>query len=116
MKNPPMMGYVRQANIAHGHQQVNNAPSIAGDTSRTRENADLQSKLLEENYGERLDIGEAGAADGANPEMAPREKSTGPKTPEGKAKVAQNAYKGGTWRVLRELARAMRDQRKHLPL
>ena len=26
---------------------------------------------LEENYGERLDIGEAGAADGANPEMAP---------------------------------------------
>ncbi len=70
MKNPPMMGYVRQANIAHGHQQVNNAPSAAGDTSRT-ENADLQSKLLEENYGERLDIGEAGAADGANPEMAP---------------------------------------------
>ncbi len=46
----------------------------------------------------------------------PWEKSTGPKTPEGKAKVAQNAYKGGTWRVLRELARAMRDQRKHLPL
>ncbi len=71
MKNPPMMGYVRQANIAHGPQQVNNAPSLAGDTSRTRENADLQSKLLEENYGERLDIGEAGAADGANPEMAP---------------------------------------------
>ncbi len=46
----------------------------------------------------------------------PWEKSTGPKTPEGKAKVAQNAYKGGTWHVLRELARAMRDQRKHLPL
>ena len=46
----------------------------------------------------------------------PWEKSTGPKTPEGKARVSQNAYKGGTWRVLRELARAMRDQRKHLPL
>ena len=46
----------------------------------------------------------------------PWDKSTGPKTPEGKAKVAQNAYKGGTWRVLRELVRAMRDQRKHLPL
>ncbi len=46
----------------------------------------------------------------------PWEKSTGPRTQEGKVKVAQNAYKGGTWRVLRELARAMRDQRKHLPL
>ncbi len=46
----------------------------------------------------------------------PWEKSTGPNTPEGKARVSQNAYKGGTWRVLRELARAMRDQRKHLPL
>ena len=26
-----MMGYVQQANIAHGHQQVNNGPSRAGD-------------------------------------------------------------------------------------
>jgi len=51
MKNPPMIGYVRQANIAHGHQQVNNAASPAGDTSRPRENVDLQSKLLEENSG-----------------------------------------------------------------
>ncbi len=71
MKNPPIMGYVRQANIAHGHQQVNNAPSTAGDTARPRENADLQSKLLEENDGERLDIGEAGAAGQADPAMAP---------------------------------------------
>ncbi len=71
MKNPPMMGYVRQANIAHGPQQVNNAASTAGDTSRPRENASLQSKLLEENSGERLDIGAAGAAGRTNPAMAP---------------------------------------------
>ena len=71
MKNPPMIGYVRQANIAHGHQQVNNAASPAGDTSRPRENVDLQSKLLEENSGERLDIGAAGAAGRTNPAMAP---------------------------------------------
>ncbi len=75
MKNPPIMGYVRQANIAHGHQQVNNAPSNTDDTSRTRENADLQSKLLDENGGERLDIGAAGAAGGANPAMATLGKS-----------------------------------------
>ena len=71
MKNPPMIGYVRQANIAHGHQQVNNAASPADDTSRPRENVDLQSKLLEENSGERLDIGAAGAAGRTNPAMAP---------------------------------------------
>lgn len=71
MKNPPMMGYVRQANIAHGPQQVNNAASTAGDTSRARENADMQSKLLEENSGERLDIGATGASGRANPAMAP---------------------------------------------
>ena len=71
MKNPPMMGYVRQANIAHGPQQVNNAASTAGDSSRPRENADLQSKLLEENSGERLDIGATYASGRANPAMAP---------------------------------------------
>lgn len=71
MKNPPMVGYVRQANIAHGHQQVNNAPSTAAETSHARENADLQNKLLEENDGERLDIGATGTASRANPAMAP---------------------------------------------
>ena len=42
----------------------------------------------------------------------PWEKSTGPKTPEGKARVARNAYKGGTWLLLRELGRALRQQRE----
>src|SRR5690348_9632651 len=36
--------------------------------------------------------------------------STGPKTPEGKSIVSMNAYKGGTWRVLRELRRLLRRQ------
>ncbi len=45
----------------------------------------------------------------------PWEKSTGPRTRAGKAKVARNAYKGGTWRLLRELARTLRQQRKLLP-
>ena len=71
MKNPPMMGYVRQANIAHGPQQVNNAASTESDPSGPRENANLQSKLLEENSGERLDIGATGASGRANPAMAP---------------------------------------------
>ncbi len=44
----------------------------------------------------------------------PWERSTGPKSVGGKAAVSQNAYKGGTWRMLRELSRALREQRNHL--
>ena len=39
----------------------------------------------------------------------PWEQSTGPKTTEGKAKVARNAYKGGNRARLRELARVLRQ-------
>lgn len=37
----------------------------------------------------------------------PWEKSTGPRTPDGKAKAARNAWKGGHWRELRELRRVL---------
>jgi hypothetical protein len=41
----------------------------------------------------------------------PWEKSTGPKTEAGKT-VSQNAYKGGTWRMLPDLSRLLREQRR----
>ena len=44
----------------------------------------------------------------------PWEKSTGPKTQVGKEKISQNAYKGGTWKQLRELVKALREQRQWL--
>jgi len=34
----------------------------------------------------------------------PWEHSTGPRTPAGRARVASKPYKGGTWRLLRELS------------
>lgn len=40
----------------------------------------------------------------------PWEKSTGPKSPEGKARAAKRGYKGGTRVLLRELARMLREQ------
>ncbi len=40
IQNPPLAGYIRQANIAHGHQQVNNA-------SRAEENGNPPDELLE---------------------------------------------------------------------
>lgn len=65
IKNPPIMGYVKQANIAHGPQQVNN-----GIPSPARENKPEQNKLLEEKDGERLDFGAKSATIGTNPAMA----------------------------------------------
>lgn len=44
----------------------------------------------------------------------PWESSTGPRTPEGKARAAGNAWKGGHREVLRGLAQAMRLQRNAL--
>ena len=70
IKNPPVMGYVRQANIAHGHQQVNNGPSSESELPRAQENPNLQNKLLEEKDGERLDTGATGTPGRADPAMA----------------------------------------------
>lgn len=41
----------------------------------------------------------------------PWEQSTGPKSPEGKARVSRNGWKGGTRQMLRELAALLRPQR-----
>ncbi|MGH8502632.1 MAG: hypothetical protein ACREVE_09195 [Gammaproteobacteria bacterium] len=70
IKNPPLVGYVKQANIAHGPQQVNNATIPETDIPRARENENLQNELLEAKDGERLDFGKTGAASDADPSMA----------------------------------------------
>ena len=62
MKNPQPVAFVRQANIAHGPQQVNNgSASVAGDF-HARGTENRQNKLLEEPYGLPLDHGTAEAA------------------------------------------------------
>lgn len=70
IKNPPLVGYARQANIAHGHQQVNNASPIPKDASRAGKNPNLQNKLLEEHDAKRLDTRATGTAGTAHPAMA----------------------------------------------
>ena len=70
IKNPPVAGYVRQANIAHGPQQVNNASAAPDAAPRAGENPNLQNKLLEEKHGERLDPGTACTPGRADPAMA----------------------------------------------
>lgn len=60
LKNP--QPYIRQANIAAGHQQVNNYAG-AGKTETA------QNKLLEVTHGERLDIGAAATAGNGHQDM-----------------------------------------------
>ena len=59
IKSPPVV-FAKQANIAHGPQQVNNeaAPALA----HAAQNSKPQTELLEHDHGERLDTGTAGAA------------------------------------------------------
>lgn len=45
---------------------------------------------------------------------SPWERSTGPRTPEGKAVASRNAWRGGKRQLLREVARALSDQREGL--
>ena len=44
----------------------------------------------------------------------PWEKSTGPKTEEGKRVSASRGYKGGSRKMLRELSRALRELRREI--
>jgi len=69
IKNPPVL-IAKQANIAHGPQQVNNGPPLADAPSRAREIESAQNRLLEQRHGERLDTLPAQAANGADPAMA----------------------------------------------
>ncbi len=79
IKNPPNLAFVKQANIAHGPQQVNNATAPAGNPSRVRETENLQSKLLEAQDGKRLDTGTTQAAVSGDTAMATVGKINGPK-------------------------------------
>ena len=67
IKNPQPVAFVRQANIAQGPQQVNNA--AAAEASRAGKFENQPNKVLEHQHGERLDFGAAGAASGANPTL-----------------------------------------------
>jgi len=61
------MGYVRQANIAHGPQQVNNALAVPNRAPRAGEqptgaNSPRQNELVEEADPEMATVGESDRA------------------------------------------------------
>ena len=72
IKNPPNATFVKQANIAHGHQQVNNGPCPTANNHASREEKKQKkpNELLEEqHHGERLDIGTQTTASGTDQNM-----------------------------------------------
>ncbi len=79
IQNPPMAGYVQQANIAHGPQQVNNETS-----TRARENRKAPIELLENTEHEPdkwLDRGAPEEAIRADQDLETVEEVNGSKEP-----------------------------------
>lgn len=70
IKNPQPVAFVRQANIAHGPQQVQNFESGPRASARAEKSANAPNRLLEQHHGKRLDRLATDAASGANPTMA----------------------------------------------
>lgn len=67
IKNPASTLFARQANFAHGHQQINNG--MPASVARVG-NETLPNELLEYDHGELLDTSKTDAASEADPVMA----------------------------------------------
>jgi len=68
LKYPKQATFVKQANIAHGHQQVNNGNNATSThaPAHARENQNPQNKLLEAQQNEWLDNGTKATTSRAN--------------------------------------------------
>lgn len=84
LKNPTAVAFIRQANVAHGPQQVNNGQQPAEEPPRARGNESPQNKLLEQEHGERLDPGAARTTSAPNPPLETVGALHGPKNRGGK--------------------------------
>lgn len=70
IRNPRPVMFAKQANVTSGNQQINNGTMPDGREiragSHAEENPSLQNELLEQQHGNHLDFGTAGAAVGAD--------------------------------------------------
>jgi hypothetical protein len=78
LKYPKQTNFVKQANIANGHQQINNGQVASDNVTSTHapapahafENQNPQNELLERQHNEWLDTGTQGKAKQVNKPMA----------------------------------------------
>jgi len=68
LKAPKQVAFIKQANVAHGPQQVNNGVAPPAE-SRTENSTGMTNELLGESHGETLDAGTAGQAGRSNQEL-----------------------------------------------
>jgi len=69
IKNPRPVAFVKQANIAHGPQQVNNGVSTPANTSRTEKSANPSNELTGENHELLPDTRASKLAGGVNQKL-----------------------------------------------
>lgn len=112
LKYPRQLAFVKQANISHGHQQINNG-------SRAQEFQSRKSKLnvLEnDNGGKTMDKGAAATAGGNDPAHQTMDIIDRPDQPRRQVEGVTQRGQGGKWRELREMIKALnqalREQRK----
>jgi hypothetical protein len=118
LKYPRQVAFVKQANISHGPQQVNNGIGRATDPrTHAEENGLQQNKLLEDQRNGRtyLDTGATRTPSRGDPALETVDAVNGTKSVRGKAKVSGNAYTGSHWANLRQaikaLNQALREQK-----
>ena len=71
LKYPKQVAFVKQANISHGHQQVNNGRNTNDAPAHAKENTNHSNELLEVNNGSKtMDIGATKTTVGADKAMA----------------------------------------------
>ena len=86
--HPAPVTFVRQANVAHGPQQVNSGVQPTADQGPHPEKPENRpNEVLEHQYGERLEPGTAQAAVGTDPALAPMGEVHGTANGGGQAKL-----------------------------
>lgn len=109
LKYPRQAMFVKQANIAHGPQQVSNRgfESSTRTPTHAEKNQSKQNKLLEDKNHERtyLDSGATPEAKRSHQAVEAVAKVNRAKSHEGKAAVSRNAFSSGDLLKLRALIR-----------
>ena len=87
LKYPRQATFIKQANVAHGPQQVNNGPAPAGTVAHAREIKPEQTELLEadQHGGTAMDRGTAPATARGNPAVEAVEAVNRPSNRRGKS-------------------------------
>ena len=108
-RNPPII-FAKQANVTTGPQQINNGATVAPRAPAAKNsNQPIQLSGVDDEGYPRTPEHRALRSQMIR-QWKPWQRSTGPKTPEGKATSARRGFKGGERAMLRDLASLLKSQ------